>query len=186
MALEAQGLPDSAIVRQLEKDRLVTVKWGGYTDDCLASGYTRVADNEWNAFLVCDFLLKASAILSGETIHVVDEGRFVRFRDTYFRGKSVYVDPASTDSGIPAREIVREGHVFAIVNREQYDRHPRFRNVVPEFNRLGRDDRIALLHNWNWLGYSERRESAGHKGTGYDLNRKVKSVGFLPVPTGGP
>ncbi|MCX6141768.1 MAG: hypothetical protein NTZ35_00970, partial [Ignavibacteriales bacterium] len=74
-SLRQQGLSKPEIVSQMEKDNLITVKWGGYYDNCLASGFTRVADNEWNAYLVCDFLLKASTLCPDARISAFDEGK---------------------------------------------------------------------------------------------------------------
>lgn len=44
--LRKQGYSDLRAVARLEADGLVTVKWGEFLDSCLASGFTRVADNE--------------------------------------------------------------------------------------------------------------------------------------------
>ncbi|HZY10272.1 MAG TPA: hypothetical protein VFF29_03885, partial [Bacteroidota bacterium] len=76
--LRYQGLMDNQIIRQLETEGLIHVKKGGYFDGCLASGFTRVAGNEFNAYLACEYLLKASRIAQSAVIEVKDEGEFIK------------------------------------------------------------------------------------------------------------
>src|SRR5437867_3476719 len=72
----AKGMSEYETLCSLEQDGLVFLRKGGYLENSLASGWTRVAGNEFNAYLVCDFLLKASLIAPNTMIEVFDEGEF--------------------------------------------------------------------------------------------------------------
>lgn len=173
--LRSEGKSEQEIVAQLEKDRLVVVKWGGYYDDSIASGFTRVADNEWNAYLVCDFLLKASTLVPHASIIVRDEGKFVKTGNVILRNAAVLVpsDVATADG--QAEDMIRSKKVFAVVDADKYNRHPSFRNIIPEFNKLKSSERKKLVRNWNWLGYEGNFDSDGDDEKGFDLNTKVRS-----------
>src|SRR5258707_13514915 len=45
------GFSENEIILHLERENLIIAKKGGYFDNCIASGFTRVAGNEFNAFL---------------------------------------------------------------------------------------------------------------------------------------
>lgn len=172
--LASHGLPEIEIISQLERDGLVSVKWGGYFDGCLASGFTRVAGNEWNAFLVCDFLLKTSMILSHATLLAEDEGRFIKTAKVRFRQGNVLVageDPLTRE---PVSELIAGRRIFSIVDPEKYDKHPAFKNIIPEFNKLNTQERLAHLRNWNWLGYDDSYDVKGDDFKGFNLNLKVR------------
>jgi len=176
--LHEQGLTEREIISQMEKDRLLVVKWGGYYDNCLASGFTRVADNEWNAFLVCDFLLKASTLCRQANILVVDEGKFIKTGEVVLRDGNVSL-PEKSQTSIQDRADLRlNGRVFSVVDPEKYNRHPSFRNIIPEFNKLKVSERMKLVRNWNWLGYDGNYDSNGDDNRGFDLNTKVRSFDF--------
>ncbi len=173
-ALRKKGLAPYQIAEILENDQLVTVKWGGYYDGCLASGFTRVADNEWNAYLVCDFLLKASRITRNASIEVEDEGRFLKTRRAVFHHGEVRV--RETDLPPESSMVGGSPRVFSVVDSGKYDRHRRLRNSIPEFKWLKADDRRSLLEDWNWLGYDDRYDANGDDHRGTDLNDKVVKV----------
>lgn len=177
--LRSEGMTEEETVRQLERDRLVFVKWGGYFDDCLASGFTRVADNEWNALLVCDFLLKVSTLIPHVLIELVDEGRFVRTGKLWLRDGVALVDRTGSGSQDSVTDLLKHRRLFAVVDPARYDRHPGLRNSIPNFNDLGREDRMALVQDWNWLGYESRGEQNEVSG-GFDLNRKLRGLDYLP------
>jgi hypothetical protein len=174
-SLRSQGLSGSEIIAQMEKDKLIIVKWGGYYDNCLASGFTRVADNEWNAYLVCDFLLKASTLCPNATISALDEGRFIKTGEAHFRDGSVEIGPDEEMTDKEMQDLCATRRVFSVVDAEKYDRHPAFRNVIPEFNRLKMSERNKLVKNWNWLGYEGNFDANGDDLGGFDLNTKVRS-----------
>jgi hypothetical protein len=171
--LREQGLSQQEIIVQLEKDRLVFVKWGGNYDNCLASGFTRVADNEWNAFLVCDFLLKASTLCPGATIQVFDEGQFIKTGAVWLRNGAVLLPKHNLRTPF-VEEILQDRRIFSIVNPTKYSKHPAFKNIIPDFNRKQPKERRSLVQNWNWLGYGDGYDSQGDDLEGYDLNAKAR------------
>jgi hypothetical protein len=179
--LRDQGLSEREIVSQMEKDRLLVVKWGGYYDNCLASGFTRVADNEWNAYLVCDFLLKASTLCPGASIKVNDEGRFIKTGTIILRNATVSIPRKESLTGTDVLDALQTGRVFSVVDAEKYNRHPAFRNIIPEFNKLKGSERKKLVRNWNWLGYDGNFDENGDDKKGFDLNSKVRSFGAGPL-----
>jgi len=177
-SLRAEGKTEQEIVAQLERDHLVDVKWGGYYDDSLASGFTRVADNEWNAYLVCDFLLKVSTLIPSASIIVTDEGKFVKTGTAVLRDASVTIRRGGNSTEEQTGELLRTRKVFAVVDAEKYNRHPSFRNIIPEFNKLKSSERKKLVRNWNWLGYEGNFDTDGDDEKGFDLNMKVRSFGW--------
>ena len=176
--LREMGMNDTEIVAQLELDHLVFVKWGGYFDDCLASGFTRVADNEWNAFLVCDFLLKVSTLVPHVVIELHDEGRFVRTKKLWLRDGVAMLQRKPSELSPQLGDLVKRKQFFAIVNPSRYDRHPSLKNSIPNFNDLDDQDKQALLKNWNWLGYGNRYENSEIE-NGVDLNQKLRGFDFF-------
>jgi hypothetical protein len=176
--LVTEGRTEEEIVVQLERDGLVFVKWGGYFDGCYASGFTRVADNEWNAYLVCDFLLKASLICKRATIVVSDEGKFIKTGVVFLREGNVLVPDDST--GVSA-SLVEARHVFSVVDPEKYDGHPAAKHIIPEFSKLTAQERLKYLKQWNWLGYDDSYDANGDDRKGFDLNTKVRSFQIVRV-----
>jgi hypothetical protein len=174
-SLQAQGLSEKDLIAQMERDRLIVVKWGGYYDNCLASGFTRVADNEWNAYLVCDFLLKASTLLPESAIHVFDEGKFIKTSSVEMRNASVRIPDRERGQATQNEQEGEAPKIFSIVDAGKYERHPSFRNCIPEFNKLKASERRKLVKNWNWLGYDGNFDDHGDDATGFDLNLKVRS-----------
>jgi hypothetical protein len=173
--LREQGLAEPDIISQMEKDRLIIVKWGGYYDNCLASGFTRVADNEWNAYLVCDFLLKASTLCPNARITVSDEGRFVKIGQADFKDGVVEVKKVAATPEVDVDDLCKTRRVFSVVDPAKYDKHPAFQNMIPEFGKLKKSERNKLVRNWNWLGYEGNFDVNGDDLSGFDLNTKVRS-----------
>jgi hypothetical protein len=165
-------------VAQLEVDHLVFVKWGGYYDNCLASGFTRVADNEWNALLVCDFLLKVSTLIPHVVVSIHDEGRFVRTKRLWLRDGVAMLQRKPSELPPQMGELVKRKQFFSIVNPDRYDRHPSLRNSIPNFKDLDDADRRALLKDWNWLGFGNKYETVERSG-GVDLNQKLRGFDFF-------
>jgi hypothetical protein len=174
-ALRTQGLSEPAIISQMEKDRLLTAKWGGYYDNCLASGFTRVADNEWNAYLVCDFLLKGSTLIPNATINIEDEGKFVKSGKVDIRNGVAEIKEGASP-GIDVKELRATGKVFSLVDPAKYNRHPGFRNMIPEFNKLKASEQKKVVRNWNWLGYEGNFDANGDDFEGFDLNTKIRNI----------
>lgn len=177
--LRADGLSELEIIAQMEKDRLVVVKWGGYYDNCLASGFTRVADNEWNAYLVCDFLLKASTLIPNAKISILDEGKFVKTSRVDLRNANASVPLDRPPGDVEAEEAQQARKIFSVVDPDKYNRHPAFRNIIPEFNKLKSSERKKLVRNWNWLGYEGNFDEDGDDRKGFDLNAKVRSFRII-------
>ena len=172
------GFTENETVRQMESEGIIVARKGGYLDHCLASGFTRVAANEWNAYLVCEFLLKASTIARNAIISVTDEGKFIKTGRVVLRNASVVLPREVIASNKETGELLRTGRIFAVVDAEKYNRHPSFRNIIPGFNKLKASERKKLVRNWNWLGYEGNFDADGDDLKGFDLNAKVRSVGL--------
>lgn len=173
--LRRRGLSDLEVVHQLERDGLVSVRWGGYAEGSLASGFTRVANNEWNAYLVCDFLLKVSRMVPYVSIRVTDEGRFIRHRPVLFRAGDVVAEVDSLEEAESVLPAVLTRRIFAVVDPKRFERHPVFRNQIARFNSLDPDERAELVQNWNWLGFEEGPAQAP-TGEAWNLNDKVGAM----------
>src|SRR5690242_15110212 len=89
--LEREGMSENETIRKLIAEGLIIAHKGGYFDDCLASGFTRVAGNEFNAYLVCEFLLKVSRLSPRIAVNLYDEGEFVKSHEATFAGGDVTV-----------------------------------------------------------------------------------------------
>lgn len=178
--MEKLGYSEEEIVGELEARELIIVKRGGYEDGVIASGFTRVADNEFNAFLVLDFLLKVSRIARTASIDVFDEGDFVKPHSVRLAGGGGILK----ESDVPSRvldEIRSTRRIFAVVNPDKYDGHPQFSNFVSEFCELMPDERAKVLANWNWLGYESKAsfDFNGDDFYGFDLNQKLSHLYFI-------
>lgn len=171
--LRALGLPEAETVRILQKEGLIVVKKGGYYDQCLASGFTRVAANEWNAYLVCEFLLKVSCIAPSAAIEVFDEGAFIKAKSIRISNGTVTV-LLKDEGGRPyAEAMIAHQHVFAVVDPAKYDQFPVLKSTLDDFNDLERDQQKGILKNWNWLGFEGNFDINGDDVRGSDLNKKV-------------
>jgi hypothetical protein len=166
---------ENEVTRTLESEKLIVVKKGGYFDGSIASGFTKVAGNEFNAFLVCEFILKASMIAPKAEFILRDEGKFVKCREVRLREGKVKIrtkDPRALER---ARELLETRRVFSIVNPSKYDQFPKFKTVVAGFNDLEEDDRRTIVRDWNWLGFTGSYDRDGDDLEGYDLNQKVRA-----------
>ena len=167
---------ENEVTRTLEREKLVIAKKGGYFDGSLASGFTKVAANEFNAYLVCEFILKSSTIARDAEFILRDEGGFVKCREVVIKQGIVKVIPKDSRSQSRVRELVENRRVFSIVNPTKYDKFPKFKTTVVGFNDLDEDDRRLIVKDWNWLGFSGAYDRDGDDIVGYDLNQKV--LGF--------
>ncbi len=170
--LRKSGYSENEIILQLESDGLVIAKKGGYMDNCLASGFTKVAGNEFNAYLVCEFLLKASTIAKNAEFSLYDEGRFIKSKRIKIQDGIIRVSAGEEQKGI-TDELVRERKIFSIVNSQKYDEFPKFRTLVAGYNDLDDSEKMEILKDWNWLGFGENFDINGDDLQGYDLNVKV-------------
>jgi hypothetical protein len=65
-------------LEELQKQGLIVINYGGYMGEkCLASGFTKVRENEENAALVIKFLIEASLLAPRVKIKVSDEGNYL-------------------------------------------------------------------------------------------------------------
>ncbi len=172
--LEISGFSEEEIVTRLESKGLIIVKRGGYEDGMIGSGFTRVADNEFDAFLVLDFLLKVSRIAPTATLEVFDEGNFIKTHSLNLNNGDVYIKEGGISSEI-IDVIKTTRRVFGIVNPDKYDGHPEFSNCVNEFNELLPGERAKVVEDWNWLGHESKADFDfnGDDFCGFDLNQKV-------------
>lgn len=178
--MKEAGLSEEEIIARLESRKLIIVKRGGYEDGMIGSGFTRVADNEFNAFLVVDFLFKVSRIAPTASIEVFDEGDFVKTHSVSLNNGDCFV----TINQVPTEilEDVRTSRkVFAIVNPNKYDGHPDLTNYVGEFNELVPAEKAKVVANWNWLGHESKvdYDYNGDDFCGYDLNQKLRNLFFI-------
>lgn len=179
------GLTENEAILQLEKEGLVLLKKGGYRDNCIASGFTRVGGNEWNAYLVCEFLLKCSMIARDAEIEVLDEGQFIKCSHVVLKDGSVRIVVQNPLDLGHARECVREHRVFSVVDPTKYDNLPEFTNVVHGFNEMDVEKRRKVLRDWNWLGFAKSYDIDGDDRKGFDLNRKVRGIEIVRARDSG-
>lgn len=170
--LRRAGYSENQIILHLESDGLVIAKKGGYMDNCLASGFTKIAGNEFDAYLVCEFLLKASTIAPTSIISVYDEGRFIKTHRMKIQDGAVRVQADEEERHV-AKELISQRRVFSIVNPQKYDDFPKFRTLVSGFNDLDATEKMEILRDWNWLGFGENFDLNGDDIQGYNLNEKV-------------
>jgi len=181
--LRSKGMSEMSIVNALEKEQLVLVRRGGYREGSLASGFTRVADNEYNAYLVCEFLLKASLILPRAEISCCDEGRFIQWKDIRFVRGSVFLTVSKAEDASSAKQKIARRHVFALVDPRKYDRHPYYRTAIDDFQKLDAEERKQVVRYWNWLGYGNPDAVWSEEHAGIDLNKRVEQFGIEFVAT---
>jgi hypothetical protein len=171
--LRAEGKTEDHIVESLDRERLIIAKRGGYYDDCLASGFTHVAANEWNAYLVGDFLLKCSRIAPAASIELVDEGQFVKPGVVTLRNGHVFVPVVERHKTGYLEAMVEHRHVFSITDPAKYDRFPAYDSTVPGFNELDTDEQAQIVRDWRWLGFENDFDLNGDDVQGSNLNEKV-------------
>jgi hypothetical protein len=172
--LEKTGLSEEEIVDKLESKGLIIVKRGGYEDGMIGSGFTRVADNEFNAFLALDFLIKVSRIAPTATLEIFDEGSFIKTHSLSLNNGGAFVKESEIAPEI-FEQVRTTRRVFAVVNPGKYDGHPEFTDRVNDFNELWPDERAKVVENWNWLGHESKADFDfnGDDFFGFDLNRKL-------------
>lgn len=170
-----QGMSENEVVRQLESEHLIISKTGGYADGCLASGFTRVAGNEFNAYLAVEFLLKVSHLTPHSVIAVEDEGEFIKSKIVHLRRGSVMIPVVEPLKAAICENMIEHRHVFAIVDSAKYNQFPKFRSSIPEFGDMSKEEQHTILAEWNWLGFESNYDINGDDIQGYDLSNKVVS-----------
>lgn len=172
--LKLKGATELELIRTLEANGLIFTRKGGYFENCLASGYTRVGQNEFNAYLVCDFLIKVSFIATRCTIEVEDEGNFIKCKKIYLREGDLIVLQQNTEDKILVENLLKERRIFSIVNPQKYEYLPKLKHQYSNYNKYSQRIKHRILHNWNWLGFENTYDFEGDDIEGYDLNKKVK------------
>ncbi|MFI5253641.1 MAG: hypothetical protein ACHQQQ_14565 [Bacteroidota bacterium] len=170
---------EDEIIKTLEYENLIIAKKGGYFDGCLASGFTRVAANEWNAYLVCEFLLHASRILKNAAITVIDEGEFIKPKFVLLRSGRVLLQLVDTSKTSFYETMIANKHVFSVVDSAKYDKYPTFKTTISDFNELDINERRSIVNDWHWLGFENDFDLNGDDIQGYDLNKKVEEFTIL-------
>ena len=173
--LRAEGHSENDIVQHLEMEDLIIVKKGGYFDNCIASGFTRVAGNEFNAYLLCEFLLKVSLIVPNISIDIRDEGEFIKSKQVTFRQGNVLLSRNEKTKSSYLQEMITNRHVFAIVDAAKYYQFPKFKTTIFNFNNLTKEEKSSILQDWNWLGFDNNYDLHGDDIMGFDLNKKIQS-----------
>ena len=171
--LRHSGFSESDAIRRMEEEGLIFSQKGGYFRNCLASGFTRVAGNEYNAYLVCEFLLKASVIAEQSKIVVRDEGEFIKSKCITLYNGSVYLNRSDEINLEYLKHLAGGKQVFSIVNPSKYNEYPVLKNNIPDFNEMEPEERRGILKDWNWLGYGNNYDEGGNDLKGSDLNKKV-------------
>jgi len=166
-----------AAVKAMEEEGLFTVRWGGVRDHSIASGITHVADNEFNAYLLCEFLLKCSTIARGTTLTVEDEGQFILCHRVSFLDGEIAV---RTDDVYPNGNVPLEiPQLFAVVDPARYDDHPRFTQSIEDFDDLDEDARVETSSNYRALGFANNFDTAWGDAGGLNLQLRARRVALL-------
>lgn len=167
-----------AAVRAMEEEGLFTIRWGGVRDNSLASGITHVADNEFNAYLLCEFLLKCSTIANEASFVVEDEGNFVlpkraifRNAEIQVRGQDLYTEGEDIALDIP--------QIFSVVNPDKYNDHPRFSQNLEDFDDLDESSITESVHQFGTLGFAQNYETAWGDAEGLNLQLRARKVGVI-------
>jgi len=165
-------------VRAMEAEGLFHVRWGGVRDGSIASGITHVADNEFNAYLLCEFLLKCSVIATNASFMVEDEGRFILTKRAGFRNgeillfrEDIYDEKEEIPLDLP--------QVFSVVNPDKYNEHPRFSQSVEDFDDLDDEQILETVHNYGTLGFAQNYETAWGDGEGLNLQQRARKLSVM-------
>lgn len=163
-------------VAALEYEGLFSVRWGGTRDDSIASGITHVADNEFNAYLLCEFLLKCSTVATGATFVVEDEGRFVLPGRASFRSGRILVNRSDFEAA-DIRTIDGEiPQIFAAVDPEKYDDHPTFTQRIEDHEELDDAELAAAIGQTNGLGFGENYDTQWGDDEGISLQDRAREI----------
>jgi hypothetical protein len=169
-----------AAVKAVVEEGLFDVRWGGVRDNSIASGITRVADNEFNAYLVCEFLLKCSVIATAATFVAEDEGRFILTKRAMFRNGDILIARDDLAPLVPDLDTTLEiPQVFSVVNPTRYDEHPRFTQNVEDFEEMDDEEITVNVNNFKALGFAQNYETAWGDGEGLNLQQRARKVVLL-------
>jgi hypothetical protein len=167
-----------AAVHAMVEEGLFDVRWGGVRDNSIASGISRVAGNEFNAYLVCEFLLKCSVIATEATFVAEDEGRFILTGRAMFRNGAILVNRSDLfPNGASEHDVPLDiPQIFSVVNPARYDEHPRFTQNVEDFGELGEEEITASASDYKALGFAQNYETAWGDAEGLNLQQRARKV----------
>lgn len=163
-------------VRALEEEGLFNVRWGGVRENSIASGISHTADNEYNAYLLCEFLLKCSTIETNAVFTVEDEGQFVLPGRAMFQDGAVLVsrdDVANMRHNTEGPDVPQ---IFSVVNHAKYDDHPQFSQNVEDFGELDEEEIAAAVGNYHGLGFGENYDTPWGDDEGLNLQQRARNV----------
>lgn len=166
-------------VEAMVAEGLFSVRWGGVRDNSIASGISHVADNEFNAYLLCEFLLKCSTISTGATFTVVDEGRFVLPGRAMFRDGTIVVAKEDLDSNGYDTTLLDPPQIFAVVDHAKYDEHPRFSQSLEDFAELDDEELAKAVGIDNGLGFGENYDTPWGDNDGLNLQMRARKVEMI-------
>ncbi|MCE2504055.1 MAG: hypothetical protein J4G05_08365 [Chlorobi bacterium] len=166
-------------VEALESEGLFHVRWGGTRDNSIASGITYVADNEYNAYLLCEFLLKCSTVSRTAAFTVEDEGRFILPGRVMFLNGIIQVftdDVKETGHNV---DLLDPPQIFSVVNHAKYDDHPTFSQNVDDFSELDEAEITAAVGIYGGLGFGENYDTQWGDHEGLNLQQRARKVVML-------
>lgn len=166
-------------VEAMEKEGLFHVRWGGVRENAIASGITHVADNEYNAYLLCEFLLKCSTIATEATFTVEDEGKFVRPGRAMFRNSAILVSRDDLQVIHHDVESLDTPQVFAVVDPKKYDDHPQFSQSVEDFSELDEAEITQAVGKHAGLGFGENYDTPWGDNEGLNLQLRARKVAMV-------
>jgi hypothetical protein len=137
-------------------------------------GMTHTRDSHWEAFLACEFLLKASLISPALKIEVFDDSDFIPCGHIIIRRGGVEAQLSSSYHYWVKYEKVECREQYVVKNRESWDRHQVFlpleRRVLEKD--LEQSPEAKLPIQWKKL-FTAQAESGI-----LDLNVKCQEVGY--------
>lgn len=163
-------------VKAMEEEGLFHVRWGGVRENSLASGITHVAANEYNAYLLCEFLLKCSTISTEATFTIEDEGRFILPGRAMFRNGEVMVYRDDLKASGHDVELLDTPQIFSVVDHAKYDDHPAFTQSIDDFKELDDAELSAAIGKYDGLGFGENYDTHWGDHEGLNLQQRARKV----------
>ena len=148
--LQKQYRYELDVIEALGREDLVKIERGGYQRNRTASGFTKVASNEYNAKLILDFLLDISPIIPDAEVYLKDEGDFL-LTGVIIQNEQLKVDSKAANKQLRYLDKMAHEHseleayfknsyqklkngletkrVIANVDPKRYEDHPEFRSL---------------------------------------------------------
>lgn len=166
-------------IEALVEEGLFSVRWGGTRDNSIASGITHVADNEYNAYLLGEFLLRCSTIAPKAVFTLEDEGRFVIPGRARFRNGEIIVHREDLEAAGRDTDSLDTPQVFSVVNHARYDDHPTFTQNVEDFQELDDAELAKAIGRTNGLGFGENFDTPWGDNEGLNLQSRARKVSMV-------